>query len=254
MPGLTADLYAQFLKQQGVTSFAIFDSGSPAGLAAGKGDAAAIEKAGIKLVYEDDATPSNAFDATTVALRVKQVKPDALVYPLALAGSISIYKAVQQQGYTPKVELVATGYTPQALTAGIDRGLPTTQYVPYLGDVSTLAPAAQAFRNGMAKYAPQVTNLGLYAGGGWADAYLFAHALQLAGPCPTRDSVVTAMRGEKSYNPAGLPGCPYPIHSRFGAGWQPTELPNDHQDQRQLVHRSRGCVSPGVMTDGAGAI
>ena len=107
------------MKQQGATSFAIFDSGSPSGLAAGKGEAAAIEKAGIKLVYEDDATPSNAFDATSVALRVKQVKPDALVYPLALAGSISIYKAVQQQGFTPKVEIMSTGYTPQALTAGV---------------------------------------------------------------------------------------------------------------------------------------
>ena len=206
--GLSADLLAQFLKQQGATSFAIFDSGSPSGLAAGKGEAAAIEKAGIKLVYEDDATPSNAFDATSVALRIKQTKPDALVYPLALAGSISIYKAVQQQGFTPKVEILSTGYTPQALTAGVAGSYTQTQYVPYLGDISTLAPAAQAFRNGMAKYAPTVTNLGLYAAGGWADAYLFAHALQLAGPCPTRDSVTSAMRAVSSYNPAGLIAAP----------------------------------------------
>ena len=242
--GLSADLLAQFLKQQGVTSFAIFDSGSPSGLAAGKGEAAAIEKAGIKLVYEDDATPSNAFDATSVALRVKQVKPDALVYPLALAGSISIYKAVQQQGYTPKVEILSTGYTPQALTAGIAGVVHDNPVRPVSWRREHAGTGGPGVSEWYGEVRAAVTNLGLYAAGGWADAYLFAHALQLAGQCPTRDSVSSAMRAVSSYNPAGLIAAPI----QYTPGIEPDGNPLNCQTivkiNRRLVQRTpRLCVS-----------
>ena len=83
---LTGPLIATYLQQNSVKTMANFSSGSPASLAA----AGAIDKSaksmGISVVYENDATPSNSFDATSIGLRLKQLKPDAVVFPIALAG------------------------------------------------------------------------------------------------------------------------------------------------------------------------
>ena len=229
---LTAPLFAKFLQSQGVTTMAIFDSGSQSGLAGTKADVTQAAKLGIKTVYEDDAASSGSFDATSVALRVKQVHPDALVFPLALAGSISIYKAAAQQGYTPKVTLMTTAYDPTALTAGITGVYTTVSFVPYLGAISSLPAPAQAFRNAMTKYAPS-TALNLYAAGGWADAYLFSHALQLAGTCPTRAGVISAMRAVSSYNPADI----MPANIQYTPGVVPDGNPLNCTEVVKLLSR-----------------
>ena len=75
-------------------------------------------------------------------------------------------KAMSQQGFTPKLTLLTTGYDPKALGAGLTGTYTLLSSTPYLGPISQLAPAAQQFRQGMAKYAP-TTGLGLYGVGGW---------------------------------------------------------------------------------------
>src|SRR5262249_31923416 len=89
------------------------------------------------------------------------------------------------------------------LTANIPGVYANSLYIPYLGPISKLTSPAQAFRNAMAKYAPQAS-LGEYGIGGYAAASLLMHALQLAGKCPTQADVISKMRAQSAYNSAGL--------------------------------------------------
>ena len=60
---------------------------------------------------------------------------------------ISVVKGMTQQGFTPNVTLLATGYDPSVFTAGIGGpGMYTTSnYVPYLGSVAQLFPTGPRF-------------------------------------------------------------------------------------------------------------
>ena len=158
---------------------------------------------GLTIVYQDLAVPYSAFDATSVALRVKQAAPDATIAGLSIQATVSILKSLQQQNVPTKVNLITTGYDPSVLSVGIAGTTTTASYVPYLGSVSTLSAPAQAFRNAMAQYEPK-TNLGLYAVGGYATGSLFLHGLELAGKCPTQAGYVSALRSVTSYNPGGM--------------------------------------------------
>jgi ABC-type branched-subunit amino acid transport system substrate-binding protein len=197
-------LIGKFLQQNGVRTMAIFDSGTPTGIAGAHAMVTGAKNDGISVVYENDAITQSAFDATSIALRLKQLNPDAVVLPMAEPPSNSIILADIQQGFNPKVTVQSAAYAPSTLTAGISGTWTQTNFTPYLGDISQLSQSAQAFRNVMAKYSPQLTNLGFYAVSGYATAELFLHALQLAGNCPTQATVISKMRAESSYNPGGM--------------------------------------------------
>ena len=204
-PNNAGEEVSAFLQQLGITTVADFAHATPAGEAAANAINSAAEKNGVKVLYQDSAVPLQSFDVTTVALRLKQLQPQAVIEPLGVTPAISVIHSMQQQGFTPKATILVTGLDPNFLTAGITvPAYVETNFVQYLGSIGSLAPAAQAFREGMAKYAPGVTSLALYAAGGWATGSLFVHALQLAGKCPTRAGMISAMRAVSSYNPGGL--------------------------------------------------
>ena len=238
---------AALLKQFGITTLANFAHAEPAGVAAAKQIDASVAEAGMKVVYENDAIPLQSFDATNIALRLKQLHPEAVVEPLGQAPSISIVRAMQQQGFFPKLILMDTGYDPGVFTAGLAPEANVygdDAFVPYLGPINTLSAPAQAFRNGMAKYAPQVTGLGLYAAGGWADASLFLHALQLAGKCPTRSGIISNMRAVTSYNPGGLEA----VAIRFAPGDTPDGNTENCANYVQINLATKSFVSPKAPT------
>ena len=193
----------QFVKQSGGTRVAIVSSTSPISLSNVHNIDAGLKAAGLSIVYENDSIPFGSFDATSVALRIKQENADVVLLPIAIAPSISIDQAVQQQGLHPKIIVLATAYDPTALSAGVAGAYTTDSYVPYLGPVSSLTPPAQHFRAEMAKYEPKA-DLSFYAVAGYAAASEFLYALQRAGACPTRASIVTAMRSVSGYSAAGL--------------------------------------------------
>ena len=193
----------QFVKESGGNRVAIVSSTSPISLTNVHNLDAGFKADGLSIVYENDAIPFNSFDATSVALRMKQENADVIVLPIAIAPSISIVQAVQQQGMHPKLIILATAYDPTALSAGIAGVYTTDTYVPYLGPVSSLTSPAQHFRAEMAKYEPSAT-LSFYAVAGYAAASEFLYALQKAGACPTRANIVTAMRSVKGYSAADL--------------------------------------------------
>ena len=217
---LNGPVIAQFLKQKGVHTAAIFATPDPASEGAANGYISSMEKDGIKVVYSTNAAPYTAFDATNYGLRLKQAHPDAVIFPIGLPPSISIVKAMTQQGFTPKVSLLTTGYDPSALGTGITGAWTSVSYTPWLGTVSALSTGAQTFRKAMAQYQPQ-TQLGLFAPAGWATVDLFVHVLQLAGSCPTRAGLISAMRAVSSYNPGGI----MPTNVQYSPGLAPDGNP-----------------------------
>ena len=217
---LTTPIIVRYLQQSGVKTLALFSHNTPSGLANLGPIAADAKKVGISVVYENTAIPFSAFDATSIALRVKQLKPDAAYLGIALPPSISIVHSLQEQGYVPKVTLLATGYSSQTLSAGIAGASTTSQYVPFLGPISQLTKPAQDFRNAMATYEPTAT-LTTTAAFGWVTADLFLHAVELAGKCPTESTIVSKIRSEASYNPGGITADPI----RFSPGLTPDGNP-----------------------------
>ena len=200
---LTGPIIAKYLQNSGAKTVAVFSHPDPASLGFSGAIAQAVKGDGLTIVYQDLAVPYSAFDATSVALRVKQAAPDATIAGLSIQATVSILKSLQQQNVPTKVNLITTGYDPSVLSVGIAGTTTTASYVPYLGSVSTLSAPAQAFRNAMAQYEPK-TNLGLYAVGGYATGSLFLHGLELAGKCPTQAGFVSALRSVTSYNPGGM--------------------------------------------------
>ena len=180
-----------------------FSHPDPASLGFSSAIASAVKGDGLKIVYQDLAVPYSSFDATSVALGVKQAAPDATIAGLSIQATVSILQSLKQQSVQTKVNLITTGYDPSVLSAGLAGTETTASYVPYLGSISSLPAPAQAFRNAMAKYEP-TTNLGLYAIGGYAVGELFLHGLQLAGTCPTQAGFISALRAVTSYNPGDM--------------------------------------------------
>ena len=195
----------KLLQQSSVKTMAIFAHNAPSASGAANQVVAAADKLGISTIYKDYAVPFSAFDATSVALRVKQLQPDAVVLEISLPSAISIVQAMRQQGYKAKVTLVSAGYDPSVFTAGIGGPGVYAQLanIPYLGAITALPNAAQDFRNAMAKYAPNTT-ISNNAVLGWAGTGLLVHGLQLAGKCPTQAAVTSKLRALSSYNPAGM--------------------------------------------------
>ena len=200
---LTGPIIAKYLQDNGVKTVATFSHPDPASLGFSSAIASAVKGDGLKIVYQDLAVPYSSFDATSVALGVKQAAPDATIAGLSIQATVSILQSLKQQSVQTKVNLITTGYDPSVLSAGLAGTETTASYVPYLGSISSLPAPAQAFRNAMAKYEP-TTNLGLYAIGGYAVGELFLHGLQLAGTCPTQAGFISALRAVTSYNPGDM--------------------------------------------------
>ena len=120
----------QFVKQSGGTRVAIVSSTSPISLSNVHNIDAGLKADGLSIVYENDSIPFGSFDATSVALRMKQENADVILLPIAIAPSISIDQAVQQQGLHPKIIVLATAYDPTALSAGVAGCTPPTVMCP----------------------------------------------------------------------------------------------------------------------------
>ena len=149
--GSTGPAIAKFLKGLSVTSLAMLGSNFQSVISLGNSISSSAKTLGINTAYRYYAVPLGGFDATSVALQLKQHHPDAVLLEMGNAPAVSIIKAMGQQGFTPKVSLVAAGYDPSVLTAGISGSYAQVSFVPYLGPISSLSAPSQAFRNAMAK-------------------------------------------------------------------------------------------------------
>ena len=204
------------LKSLGVTSAALISHNTPSATNSAKLQAVAAPVAGVKvgLLKLDEAQGTH--DATSTALVIKNSGADGAYLTMFTDGVVSIVQALKQQGVNLK-GINGAGIADPAIIAksggaleGVNAQLATVPIgVPG-------HPAVRTFANGMkAAGANPYASITPY---GFAAADLMIYGLKLAGPCPTREKFISALRNVSSYNAAGL--LPAPI------SFKPGLLPN----------------------------
>lgn len=200
------------LKSGGVTSAALISHNSPSASNSARLQNIAAAAAGIKqgLLILDE--PMGTHDATSTALRIKNSGADGAYLTMFTDGVVSIVQALRQQGVNLK-SINGAGIADPAVIAksgsaleGVNAQLQTVPIgVPG-------RPAVRTYANGM-----KAANANPYASiapVGFAGADLMIYGLKLAGPCPTRESFISALRNVTKYTGGGL--LPEPISFRPG--------------------------------------
>lgn len=199
--GTTTDF--ERLKKAGVTKLAVVNQTSPSSVLAGNNMERLQAIGGIPVVMHIGDMPTGTFDATSIALRVKNSGADGLWITGVTEGVLSVAQAIKAQAVSLK-GMYGTGVVDPILVAksnGAFDGIITSTYgnVP-LGVPGV--PAIRTFVNGMKsvglnEYAP-------IAPVAFVEADAMIRGLKAAGKCPTRESFINGLRAVKNYNGAGL--------------------------------------------------
>ena len=143
---------------------------------------------------------------TPDALVAKQKGVNAMVPAMDANSNYALAEALKQAGVKLKATLFATGYEPDVINSPAWSTLQGDYFLSLFRPWSLPNAGTQQMQAAMEKYAhftkSQFPNLGQYEA--WAGADLMIKGLQMAGPNPTRATVIKDLRGLKSYNVNGL--------------------------------------------------
>jgi branched-chain amino acid transport system substrate-binding protein len=200
-------LLGNFLKQHGGTTLGSYGySISPSSSRAAIQTADAFKHAGGKVGVLDTTVPFGSVDFTSTALVAKQKKIDALVPALDNDSNYALATSLKQAGVKLKAVLFATGYEPSVVHSPAWSNLQGDYFLSLFRPFSlpnagtrTMAAALQRYEHFSKSQFP---NFGQYEA--WAGADLMIKGLEMAGPNPTRATVIKDLRGLKSYNDNGL--------------------------------------------------
>jgi branched-chain amino acid transport system substrate-binding protein len=200
--------WGKYVYEQGGTRAAIFaiDTSAPSEDFTQQ-FGASLKARGVKVVRTFQ-TSSAIADYATVARQLKAANVDVIggaLLPETAAGLLTeLRKIGVALGGRLKVVLLPQGYD----------GSNLTRYGPALAGVSLFTsirpfeldtPGQQRFREAMNTYSPEIQPATQdSAVDGWLAADLFVRGLREAGPCPTRESFITGLRGVKDYDSAGM--------------------------------------------------
>ena len=207
---LTSLATAQLFADAGATKVALISSSSPASTAGNKALANVMPLAGVTPVMSsNDAPTGGSFDATSLALKVKNSGADGVYMSLNADVTASVLQAFKQQNVQVK-KIYAASMTDPVVIAQLGaaaEGLTSSSY----GNTpvqKTNIPAIRTFVNGMkaAGYNPYNP----FGPIGFMAADTFITGLKLAGKCPTRDAFITNLRKDTNVTAAGL--LPVPLN------------------------------------------
>lgn len=202
----TNTAWGTLFKNAGVTKLAVVHHNSPGAANNGNGLDASLPSLGITDVLRIRDLPVGSFDATSTALRIKSSGADGLHIGNPLDGVVSIVQALDQQGVKPKLIVSASPFLDPALVARLGSTIEGVRSNTYAmtAPAGVKIPAVRTFVNGMkAKGANPYNPM---AAGGFVDADMLIKGLKLAGPCPTRELVISKMRNVSNYDAAGMIG------------------------------------------------
>ena len=211
------------MKQAGSTNVAIVGHNSPGATASAKGMEAAVPAVGMNVATTILDMPFGAFDATSMALKIKNSGADAVDSISLVDSAISLLQALQQQGVPMKAKMMSLIVPPDVLAK--------------TGNVLEGALAATSGTKPLSLDDPAVTSYvkamndaGLntetsFGSVGYVAADLFIRGLKEAGPCASRSDFVTNLRAETDYDGAGLSIAPV----SFAQGLTPNGDPSKCQ-------------------------
>jgi len=200
---LAQTAYAQALKERGVTKAAVFSHNSPGAMNSARAFIQSAKQVGLPVAMRQFDIPLGSFDATAIAVRMKQLGIDGIYLPLLTQSNVSIMQAARQQGVKLKASYIT--YDPSAIPQG-GKALEGVLSAP--GGTVPLEldnDAVKQYKAAMAKYAPGFPAAdNLFTAVGWLSADLFLHGLDLAGKSPTRQAFIDKLRQESNYTGRGL--------------------------------------------------
>jgi len=233
------------LKSLGATNIAVLAHNSPGSLNSANGMIQAADAAGLKVGVKSFDVPLGSFDATSLAIQMKEAGVDGIYAPTLTDSSISVLRAAQQQGVNLKANFVSQVYSPGVASQVSEfiQGAITSTVATVPNELAPENDKVQAYIDAMKKYAPDTEPSTGFAEAGYISADLFIKGIEEAGDCLTRDSFIKGLRDLGKYDGAGLlvepaqfSGGPFPNGSapygactwyvtREGDKWVPDEKP-----------------------------
>jgi branched-chain amino acid transport system substrate-binding protein len=202
--GYVQTAYAERMKAGGATSVAVIAHNSPGSVNGLKAFVQSAEAVGLDVGLQVTDVPVGAFDATALAIQMKEAGVDSLYAPTVTDSSVSVLRALAQQGVTLKSPYVAQLYNPD-VASQISPQIQGVLTAPTWVKPTELDDAdVKAYTDTMRKYAGDTEPSLDFAHGGYISADLFIRGVTEAGDCLTRESFIKGLRGVTDYDGAGL--------------------------------------------------
>lgn len=212
---------AQFLKNQGVTKLGVLANNSTGSKGGADGMIKAANAIGLDVAATSFDIPLGTFDATAVAIQMKNAGVDGLYLTILTDSSLSVLKALAAQGVTMKSTWMQGLYDPNVTAQAGDLLQGVSGASIAIRPVELETDGSRAFVDAMAQHGNGIDPRAGFAGPGYLSADLFIEGLKKAGECPTREAFISELRKVSNYEGAGLLVEP----ANFASGPVPTGTP-----------------------------
>jgi branched-chain amino acid transport system substrate-binding protein len=159
---------------------------------------------GLDVVFEDLSLPFGVTDVTADVQKMRDEGVEYLVTCMDVNGNVLVARTLQRERLDISMSW-PTGYEQEALDAfGADlfRNVYfTTAFLPF--ESAELSPGMQLYLQELPARAPDAP-IGNQSIIGWISAMLFVEALEAAGPEPTREAVIAAVRAMDDFDADGI--------------------------------------------------
>lgn len=147
---------------------------------------------------------ANSGTLNQVTNKIASFGPDALLGIVAPHDFAQIVQATRTAGLHLAVSVVLTGYD-RSILATDGSALAGVSMPVFFRPFEAGGPAMQRYQDAMTRFAPESGNSDeQFAMFTYINTDLFLRGLELAGPCPTREGFIKALRDVSSYDAGGL--------------------------------------------------
>ncbi|TFV88821.1 ABC transporter substrate-binding protein [Blastococcus sp. CT_GayMR16] len=204
--GYFAEAYVNKMVDLGATNLAVLAHNSPGSLNSANGMIQAAEANDLEVGVKSLDVPLGSFDATALAIQMKEAGADAIYAPTLTDSSVSVLRAAQQQGVDLKAVFVSSVYDPRVADqiSEFIQGAITTTLAVVPNQLADENEAVQTYIDTMKEYAPDTDPSAGFAEVGYISADLFIKGVEEAGDCLTRESFIEGLRGVTEYDGGGL--------------------------------------------------
>ena len=204
--GYFADGAVARLQEAGATNIAVLAHNSPGSLNSANGMIQVAEAAGVEVGVTSFDVPLGSFDATSLAIQMKEAGVDGIYAAILTDSSVSILRAAQQQGLDLKANFVSQVYSPGVASQVNEfiQGAITATVATVPNELADENEDVQNYIDTMAEYAPDTEPSTGFAEAGYISADLFIKGVEEAGDCLTREDFISALRGLDDYDGSGL--------------------------------------------------
>jgi len=201
-PTVTTTSNALRLKEGGATKIAVLNHTTPASNLSNNSLEATLPLEGLTKALRLSDLPTGSYDATSTALRVKASGADGVYENVYIDGGVSLAQAFRNQGYTPKIAMLAGLVDPGVVqkAGGALEGVVGTTYgtVPPTVDRRSV----KTYVNGMK--AGGLNPYSAIAPVGFVSAELFIRGMKEAGTCLTRTNFIEKLRLVTNFDGKGM--------------------------------------------------